>query len=190
MPNIDTSTIEGFDAMSDADKVAALLKVEVPEAFDSSKYVSKDVFDKKASEAASLSKQLRDKQTDDEAKKADEEKLFNDMKEKIEKLEKEKAFSDLTSYYISLGYDKDLAADTAKARMEGDQKKEFANGEKHRQALEKKIKEELMKDTPRPGGAGAGSDGKDPAVEKAIELAKSKFGAATKTYDDIMSKYM
>ena len=188
MPNIDTSTIEGFEAMTAEQKVEALLKINIPEAFDSSKYVLKETFDKKASETAALSKQLKEKMTEDELKKAEDAKALQDMRDELEALKKEKQLSDLTASYIAMGYDKDLAADTAKARMDGDTKKEFENGEKHRQALEKKIKEELMKDTPRPGGAGGGSDEKDLAVEKAKELAKARFGG-TKTYEDIMSKY-
>ncbi len=61
MPNIDTSTIEGFDSMTAEQKVEALLKAEIPEKVDLSRYVSKETFDKKASEASALSKQLKDK---------------------------------------------------------------------------------------------------------------------------------
>ena len=34
MPNIDTSTIEGFDAMSAEDQVKALLGLDIPEKVD------------------------------------------------------------------------------------------------------------------------------------------------------------
>ena len=67
MPNIDTSTIEGFDGMTDAQKVDALLKVEIPDRVDLKQYVDKSLFDKKLSELADVSKQLKAKQTDDEA---------------------------------------------------------------------------------------------------------------------------
>lgn len=58
MPNIDTSTIEGFETMSAEDKVTALLAYEIPDAPDLSGYVEKTTFDAKASEAARLSKAL------------------------------------------------------------------------------------------------------------------------------------
>ena len=135
-----------------------------------------------------LSKQLKERMSEDEQKKSEQEKAFADMKEELENLKREKELSDLTASYISMGYDKDLAADTAKARLDGDKAKEFANGEKHRQALEKRIKEQLMDNTPKP--AGTGDDGKpetDLAVEKAKELAKAKFGGSS--YSDIMDKY-
>lgn len=59
MPNIDVSTIQGFDAMSADEKVSALLAYEIPENVDMTKYVSKETFDKKASEAAKLARDLK-----------------------------------------------------------------------------------------------------------------------------------
>ena len=59
MPNIDTTAITGFDAMSAEEKVNALLAYEIPEAVDLTKYVSKETFDKKASEAARLARELK-----------------------------------------------------------------------------------------------------------------------------------
>lgn len=64
MATIDTSTIEGFDGMTADEKVAALLGVQIPDAVDLSGYVKKDVFDSKASEAATLANQLKAKTTE------------------------------------------------------------------------------------------------------------------------------
>ena len=66
MANIDTSTIEGFDGMTDDEKVTALLGLQIPDPVDLSGYVKKDVFDAKAAEAASLTRQLRTKTTEAE----------------------------------------------------------------------------------------------------------------------------
>ena len=66
MANIDTSTIEGFDGMTADEKVTALLGLQIPAPVDLSGYVKKDVFDTKATEAASLAKQLRAKTTEAE----------------------------------------------------------------------------------------------------------------------------
>ena len=187
MAQFDTSSIAGFEDMTAEQKVDALLKAEIPEAVDMSKFVSKDVFDKKASEAASLSKQLKDKMTDDEARKAEEAQTLENLKTELETLRKDKTVSEYTAKYIALGYEKSLAEETAKAMAEGDMAKVFANGEKHKEALEKDIKEKLMKDDPRPGGGG-GKHETDPAVDKAVAIAKSKIGNG-KTYDEIMSKY-
>ena len=61
MANIDTSMIEGFDGMTADEKVTALLGLQIPAPVDLSGYVKKDVFDAKATEAASLAKQLKTK---------------------------------------------------------------------------------------------------------------------------------
>ena len=66
MANIDTSTIEGFDSMTADEKVTALLGLQIPDPVDLSGYVKKDVFDAKAAEAASLTRQLRTKTTEAE----------------------------------------------------------------------------------------------------------------------------
>ena len=189
MGTISTESISGFDEMTAEQKVEALLKVEVPDAVDMSKFVSKETFDKKASEAASLSKQLKDRMTEDEQKKADEADKLQKMQEELESLRKDKTVSEYTAKYIAMGYDKELASETAKAMAEGNMEKVFANGEKHRQALEKKIKEDLINNTPKPDGSGGKNDQKDPAVEKAKEIAKAKSGNE-KQYEDVMSKYL
>lgn len=69
MAQFDTSTIEGFDGMTAEQKLDALLNAEIPDKVDLSLYVSKETFDKKASEAASLSKQLKEKMSEDDKKK-------------------------------------------------------------------------------------------------------------------------
>lgn len=186
---IDTSSIEGFEGMTAEQRLEAVLKLDLPDSPDMSKFVSKETFDKKASEAADLSKKLREKMTEDEAKKADDAKILADMKAELETLRKGKTISDYTAKYVALGYDAELAASTAKAMADGDMDTVFKNGEAHKAALEKRIKEDLMNKTPKPGGAG-GTDGKeeDAAVAKAKELAKAKHGG-DKAYSDIMSKY-
>ena len=189
MAVIDVSAIEGFADMTAEQKVDALTKFEIPEAVDMSKFVSKDVFDKKASEAASLSKQLKDKMSEDERSAA--EKAENDKKilEELETLRRDKTIANYTTQYLSMGYSKELAEETAKAMADGDMEKVFANGVKHKEALEKDIKEKLMAGTPKPDGAGGNGGGKDDsAVEKAKELAKAKNGGG-KQYEDIMKNY-
>lgn len=179
MPTIDTSKIEGFEAMTAEEKLAAVLKVEVPDAVDLSKYVAKDVFDKKASEAANLSKQLKD------AKPASE---VQQLQDRIAEMEKREKIAEYKSKYLEQGYDKELAAETAQAVFDGDMAKVFENGEKFKAALEQKIKEDLMNKTRKPDGTGGDEKKTDAAVERAKEIARASSGGE-KSYNDIMSKY-
>ena len=59
MAKIDTSKIEGYAAMTAEQKISALESMTIPDEVDLTQYVSKATFDKKASEAAETSKQLK-----------------------------------------------------------------------------------------------------------------------------------
>ena len=59
MATIDTSKIEGYAAMTAEQKVAALESQTIPDAVDLTQYVSKATFDKKSTEAADYSRQLK-----------------------------------------------------------------------------------------------------------------------------------
>ena len=59
MAKIDTTKIEGYAEMTADQKVAALEALTVPDAVDLSQYVPKATFDKKATEAAESSRQLK-----------------------------------------------------------------------------------------------------------------------------------
>ena len=197
MPNIDVSSIEGFEGMTAEQKVEALLKVEIPEAVDLTGFVKKSVFDAKASEAAELSKKLKGKMTEDELADAERQRIqaendqkYSDLETKYNDLVKKSTIAEYTTKYLELGYEAKLAAETAKAMVDGDMTKVFENGEKHKANMEKKIKEDLINKTPKPGGAGGkeDGDGEDSAVAKAKELAKSRNGDG-KAYADIMKNY-
>lgn len=195
MPNIDTSSISGYAEMTAEQKVAALESLDIPESVDMTQYVLKSVFDAKASETAALSKRLKEilpaEQAAEEARKQAEE----EFKQKIADLEKSNAdlvkkqtVAEYKAQYIAQGMDASMAEDTAKALADGDMTKVFANRAKHIEALEAKIKADLMNKTPSPDGAGGNDGRKDSAVEKAKEIAKAKSGGG-KSYADVMSKY-
>ena len=158
---IDTSTIQGFDGMTAEQKLAAVLGMDMPEP-DMTGWVKKDVFDAKASEASNLSKQLKARMTEEEAKKAEEAAARQELEDKYNELLKRTTISDYTAKYLSMGYDEKLAADTAKALVSGDMDKVFANAEKFKAELEKKIRADILKETPRPG---ADNGGKSMTIE-------------------------
>lgn len=164
---IDVSKITGFDGMTAEEKLAALLKLDVPDEVDMSKFVAKETADKYASEAAELKKQLRTKQTEEEIKKDEDEKARKELEDKYNELLARTTIAENKAKYLSLGYEDKLAADTAKALFEGNMEKVFANGVKHQAELEKRIKAEVLRDTPKPEGAGSGSE----------SLTKEQFNA-------------
>lgn len=172
--NIDTSTIENFDTLSAEEKVDALLKLDLP---DSSAELArmKSALDRATSEAADYKKQLKGKLTEDEAAAAEREAKWAEMEAKLKELETEKTISTYKASYLAMpGFDEKLAEDTAKALAEGDMQKVFANQQKANAAYEKKLRSELVKQDPKPDGAGGGDEKKDAAVELAKELGKQR----------------
>ena len=140
--------IENYENMTPEEKLAAL------EAYDPEKdgFVSKSVFDKKASEASELGKQLRAKQTDEEAKAAKEAKERAELMARLEQLEHEKAVNGYMNSFLSIGYDEKTAKSSAEALAKGDMETVFANQKIHNETREKALRAELLKETPPPAG--------------------------------------
>lgn len=135
----------------------ALANIEMPT--DNSAEIDrlKSALSKSNSEAADYKKQLREKMSAEELKaKEDAEKWDKLIKERDDLL-REKTISGHKAKFLALGYDEKLATDTAEAMANGELDKVFANQKKHLESVEKKIREDVLKDTPKPEG-GKGSD--------------------------------
>ena len=173
----DTSTIDGFENMSDADKVTALLDVDLPDPVDTKNLVKKEDFDKVMSEASSYKKQLKEKMTAEETAaaeaKAAQEKLQNDYNALL----KENTISKNVAKYIALGYDEKLAKSTAEALFDGDMETVFANAAKANQMLADKLKADLMRNSPRPSGAGTSTEEESEYMAFAKRSGKAKAQA-------------
>ena len=175
---ISTDSIQGFAEMSDADKVTALLGLDLPDPVDMSQYVDKKTFDAKASEAANLSKQLKAKMTDDEAAKAQADADRKALEDKYTELLRKSTIAEHTARFIAMpGYDEKLARETAEALFDGNMDKVFDNQQKANAAYEKKLRAEMVKQDPKPDGAGGDDQKKDTAVEFAKKLGKQRADA-------------
>ena len=192
---IDVSTIEGFDTMTAEQKLEALMELEVPDKVDTSKMVSKELFDRKASELAEANKKLKSKMTEDEQKQAEiAEAAEAAAKEKeallarVAELEKNNTLREYTLGFSNLGFDEKLAAETANLFEEKDSVKFFANMKKFLENYEKAIEKKLMDKTPNPGGNAGNSGEEDPAIKKAKALFGNNAGTG-KTYSDVLAHY-
>ncbi len=115
----DTAKIPGFENLTEEQKQAiAGYELDVPEP-DMSGYVKKDVFDKKASEAADLAKQLKSKMSEAEIAEASRNEEFESMKTELNSLRRDKTVSAYKAKYLELGYDAELAGATAIAMADG-----------------------------------------------------------------------
>ena len=102
------------------------------------------------SEAADYKKQLRGKQTADEAAAAEQKATMDKLTQENADLKRSFALSDKKAKLIAMGYDEKLADSTAVAMVDGDMDTVIANQAKFNESREKAIQAELMKKTPRP----------------------------------------
>lgn len=162
--------IENYENMTTEEKLAAL------EALDPEKngFVSKATFDKKASEAAELTKQLRSRMSEEEAKATKDAEERAALIARVEQLEHEKAVTGYINNYLAMGYDEKLARSSAEALASGDMDTVFKNQKTHAETREKVLKTELLKQTPPPAGGKA-----DTAMTK-DELLKLSLAEQTK----------
>lgn len=187
MAKIDTSSIDGYAEMTAEEKLAVLEGMELPDP-DYSGYVKKDVFDKKASEAANYKKQLDSKMSDEEKKSAESAEEMDKLRQQVADLQKEKTISVYKAKYLADGYDEKLAEETAKALAEGDFEAVFANQKKFIAAHDTVLKGKLMDGTPgMPGGKGGNEKTED--VLLAERLAK-RASEANRTASEGMKRYL
>ena len=129
----------------------------------------KNLISKANSEAANYKKQLREKQSDEEAARAAAKEEYDKLVEQNKELMKRISISDNSAELIKLGYDSDLAAKTAEAMYNGDMQTILASQAAFLAAKEKAIRAELMKSTPTPP-AGSGSSTMTLAELRAMKM--------------------
>lgn len=155
MAKINVSKIAGYAEMSVEDKLKALEEFEYEDNASELEKV-KNALSKSNSEAADYKKQLKERMSAEELKAKEDFEAFEKLKAEHEELLKKVNIAETKAQYLSLGYDEKLATETAEASIAGDVAKVFANQKIHQEALEKRIKEDLMKGTPRPDVSGSG----------------------------------
>ena len=139
------------------------LDVEEPKV-DMSKFVSKEVFDKAASEAANYKKQARATMSEAEQKAAaDAEELAKIIAER-DQLKAEKTIAENAKGLVAIGYDENLANEVATALMNGDAATVIKAQAKFVDAQKKAVLAEAVKETPVP-----------PVGNKSETLTKEQF---------------
>ena len=170
MAKIDVTLIEGYAEMSTEDKLKALEGLDLPDP-DYSGYVKKDLFDKTASELSEKKRQLRDKMSEDEQKALKDKEEREELQLKYDKLLRESEVSKNKAKLIGLGYEEALADETAIAMVDGDLTKVFDNQKKHLDSVEKRVRAEALKDTPKPTPDG---DSKTMTLEKLRKMSPNE----------------
>ena len=172
MATIDTSVIEGFDAMSDAEKVKALLSLNVPD----TKKLKADLEKAK--------KELVGKRTAEEQAAADQAQAMADLTAKYELLErqhneliKKSTIAEHKAQYIANGYTAELAEKAAVALQAGDSKTLFECLAAHNAEQEKNYKANALKGMGNVSGSMTTGGDTDAGVDFAKQLA-AKYGSS------------
>lgn len=171
---IDTSKIPNFDNLPEETK-AAIVGMEFEDAPDMSQFVSKAVFDKKASEASELGKQLRARMSEDELAKAQAAEERAAMMQELEALRTEKVVTENTNKFLGLGYDEKLARETATALNKGEMDVVFKNHAKFLESREKQLRAEILRETPSPAAGVVETTMKKSDFNKMTLAEKAKF---------------
>ncbi len=139
------------------------LDVETPKV-DMTKFVSKELYDKAASDTANYKKQLKANMSEAEQKAAEEAERYAAIVAERDQLKAEKAIAENAKGLIAIGYDEALASEVATALFTGDTETVIKAQAKFVDAQKKAVLAEAVKNTPVPP-AGAGG----------VEMTKESF---------------
>ena len=131
----------------------------------------KAALSKANSEAADYKKQLRTKQTDDEAAAAAQKEEHDRLVQENADLKRSMALSERKAKLLAMGYDESLADETAAAMVDGDMDKVMANQSKYLEVQKKNIQADAMRKTPRPA---AGDDDNGGSMDYAKKIAEAQ----------------
>ena len=171
------------EGMTLEDIEAALADVELPA--DQSDEVKrlKDALSKSNSENAEWKKKHRDALSEEERKSQEVAEELKQLREQNEKLLRESNMSKHKAKFLGMGYEEALASDAAAAMVDGDTEKLFSYQQKHQEALEKKIRADALKGTPKPV-----PDKKDGALTRE-QVSKLSVSEKVKLYNANPEQY-
>ena len=128
----------------------ALADVEFPADQTAEVERLKAALSKSNSENAEWKKKHREALSEEERKSQEVADELKQLREQNEKLLRESNVSKHKAKFLAMGYDEALASDAAAAMVDNDTEKLFTYQQKHQEALEKKIRADALKGTPKP----------------------------------------
>ena len=175
---MDITKLEGYREDMTAEEKLELLKGYEPPAPDYTGYVKKELFDRTAAEVADWKRKHNALLSEEERREAERAAKAQEIENELNELRKSKSISDNKSQYLALGYDEQLAGETAKAFADGDMEKVFANQKAFVETLKKAERAAAladMKDPPAgdpPKGVTCKKDFDALSSDKQIEFMK------------------
>lgn len=154
----DLKTLLG-DKYKEGMTIEELMALEVEEPhIDTSKYVSKELYDKAASDTANYKKQLRASMSEAEQKALADADALKALQDEVAQLREEKSIAENSKGLVAIGYDEKTANEVATAFLKGD----FATVLKAQTAFvdaqKKAVIAEAVKGTPEPPSGNGGAN--------------------------------
>ncbi len=162
---------------------AALADIEFPEDQTAEVERLKAALSKSNSENAEWKKKHREALSEEERKAQETADLIKQLQEENATLTRDSNVSKHKAKFLSMGYDESLASDAATAMVDGDMEKLFSYQQKHQEALEKKIRADALKGTPKPV-----PDKKDGVVTRE-QVSKMSVSDRIKFYQEHPEEY-
>ena len=165
---MDTSRIQGYETMTDAEKVAALEALE----FDTTGYVTKATLDKATADAAEWKRKYNSTLSEAEQARIAAEEARVATETRLAELERKDKISTTKDQYLASGFSAALALATAEAFVDGKMDVVLANITKHATDVATAAKDEALKGTPAPPASGNPNPGKinyDEKIQHALE---------------------
>ena len=156
----------------------ALESIELPTDNSGELDKLKNALSKSNSEAAEYKRQLKEKMSADEIKAKEDAEKQEKLQKDYDELVRKVTVSENKAKLLALGYEDALATETAEAMANGELDKVFANQKKHLEAMEKKVRSEILKDTPKPNGG----DGKTTITKE--DFNKMTYSERAKVFEE------
>ena len=138
------------EGMTVAEIEAALEAVEIPADQSAEIERLKTALSKSNSENAEWKKKHREALSEEERKAQEMADRMKELEEQNATLLRDSSVSKHKAKFLGMGYEEALASDAAVAMVDGDMEKLFSYQQKHQEALEKKIRADILKSTPKP----------------------------------------
>ena len=162
---------------------AAMADIEIPADQSGEVERLKSALSKSNSENAEWKKKHREALSEEERKAQEMADRMKQLEEQNAALLRESSVSKHKARFLGIGYEEALAGDAALAMADGDMEKLFSYQLKHQEALEKKIRAEALKGTPKPV-----PDKKDGAITRE-QVSKMSVDERVKFYNEHPEEY-
>ncbi len=184
----DWSRVEGYrEDMTPEEKIELLSSYEEPAAKkDGTDW--KAQFDKASSELSAMKKQFKAKMTEDERKEAERAEQEKKVLDELAELKRERTVNLYTQSFMQNKYDAETAAAMAKAIADGDMDSMFKALKKGNDSMEKAIKADLLRDTPKPS-SGEADKAELSDSERLAKQIGGQRAAADKAASDVLARY-